>query len=344
VKGKPYIWIDFENAPHVWVLSPVLESLKQQGYPLLLTARDFSYTVELCRRRGYRVKVVGLSGVGASTAIKVLRTFDRAAKLCGRMVDKRKQIALALSHGSRSQILAARLLDIPIVSLDDYECSDQSLVRFVDHLLVPFPIPRDVWGSNANRVTHYPGLKEELYLCDFEPSSQDPSELRDGGYVYALFRPEGRFAHYGSENSSVLQRAVLNHLASRPHVFLVLLPRDTVQAEALVGFCEKHRVSYWLPDRVLDGPELLWRMDLVLSGGGTMTREAAVLGVPSYSFFAGQWGAVDRHLLAKGKLVRLATDGDARCIKVRKRDRAPVSVRPDAQKFVTDFVHGVITP
>jgi predicted glycosyltransferase len=41
---------------------------------------------------------------------------------------------------------------------------------------------------------------------------------------------------------------------------------------------------------------LIWYSDLVISGGGTMNREAAALGVPVYSIFLGKSGAVDRYL------------------------------------------------
>ena len=34
-----------------------------------------------------------------------------------------------------------------------------------------------------------------------------------------------------------------------------------------------------MPDAAVDGPALVWAADLVVSAGGTMNREAAVLGV-----------------------------------------------------------------
>jgi len=43
----------------------------------------------------------------------------------------------------------------------------------------------------------------------------------------------------------------------------------------------------------------------VISGGGTMNREAAALGVPVYSIFRGKIGAVDRYLAGNGRLVLL---------------------------------------
>jgi len=58
-----------------------------------------------------------------------------------------------------------------------------------------------------------------------------------------------------------------------------------------------------IPAHVEDGMNIIWNSDLVVSGGGTMNREAAAMGVPVYSIFRGQTGAVDRRLSTQGRLV-----------------------------------------
>jgi predicted glycosyltransferase len=57
-----------------------------------------------------------------------------------------------------------------------------------------------------------------------------------------------------------------------------------------------------IPERPLDGLNLVWFSDFMVSGGGTMNREAAALGVPVYSVFRGKIGAVDRYLVREGRL------------------------------------------
>ena len=58
---------------------------------------------------------------------------------------------------------------------------------------------------------------------------------------------------------------------------------------------------------------LLSAVDAVMSSGGTMLREAAYLGIPAYSIFRSELGAVDRHLQAAGRLhfVERAADLDS---------------------------------
>ena len=70
-----------------------------------------------------------------------------------------------------------------------------------------------------------------------------------------------------------------------------------------------------IPDQVLNGLNLVWYSDLVISGGGTMIREAAALEVPAYSIFAGSIGAVDKYLEKLGRLVFIKDEHDIEEIK-----------------------------
>ena len=67
-----------------------------------------------------------------------------------------------------------------------------------------------------------------------------------------------------------------------------------------------------IPEKPVDGLNLIWFSDLVISGGGTMNREAAALGVPVYSLFRGKIGAVDQYLAEKGRLILLESTNDVR--------------------------------
>ena len=77
-----------------------------------------------------------------------------------------------------------------------------------------------------------------------------------------------------------------------------------------------------IPSRAVDGLNLLWHSDLVVSGGGTMNREAAAIGVPVYSIFRGKIGAVDRRLEQEGRLVMIRTSAEIQTkILFRRRDK-----------------------
>jgi uncharacterized protein len=65
-----------------------------------------------------------------------------------------------------------------------------------------------------------------------------------------------------------------------------------------------------VPERAVDGSSLVAFADVLVSAGGTMNREAAVLGTPVWSIFEGPLGGVDEQLVAEGRLRLLADPGE----------------------------------
>jgi predicted glycosyltransferase len=92
-------------------------------------------------------------------------------------------------------------------------------------------------------------------------------------------------------------------LAWRPDVNPICIPRTAQQEQALQFYSDKGNVL--IPAQAEDGLNLLYHSDLVIGGGGTMNREAAVLGVPVISIFKGPEGAVDKWLVNQSKMVTI---------------------------------------
>ncbi len=96
------------------------------------------------------------------------------------------------------------------------------------------------------------------------------------------------------------------------------MPRTKAQAAELVPTLPE---NVFVPDGVLDGPSLISSADLVVSAGGTMNREAAVLGTPAYTVFAGKQGAVDDDLIRRGLLVDAREVADVKFVRKRPDER-----------------------
>ena len=76
-----------------------------------------------------------------------------------------------------------------------------------------------------------------------------------------------------------------------------------------------------VPEHAEDGLNVIWNSDLVVSGGGTMNREAAAMGVPVYSIFRGKLGGVDNYLIKEKRLVLLTSADDVRTkLVITRRD------------------------
>ena len=82
---------------------------------------------------------------------------------------------------------------------------------------------------------------------------------------------------------------------------------------------ERGGANLILPRAALDGANLIAASDLVVSAGGTMNREAAALGVPAATIYAGRWAAVDEELVREGRLRRISTREDLDALPLEKK-------------------------
>src|SRR5947207_6942893 len=112
------IWIDLANSPHVPFVRSLANDFMRRNHDVVVTARAFAETVELAEAAGFAPQVIGGHG-GGKLSGKAGNLVQRALALArwarGRNID------LALSHNSYSQILAARDLSFSPVTLMDYE-------------------------------------------------------------------------------------------------------------------------------------------------------------------------------------------------------------------------------
>jgi len=298
------IWIDLDNSPHVPFFRPLVRELERRGYAVVLTAREYAQTLELARHAGLAVEPIG-GYAGAGVVRKVAATLARAAQLA-RWI-RRWRVHLALSHGSRAQLLAARALGIPAVVCLDYEWTERwSFRTLAQRILVPEVLRPEALrraGFPLERVRHYPGLKEELYLPDFVPEPGFREALGIGAQqLLVVLRPPSLTANYRNERSVELFRAVLEYVLARRDVVAILLCRTQHDRLLVEPYRMQAPERIRIPERVLPGLQLLYWADVVISGGGTMNREAALLGTPVYSVFSGRRGAVDEWLAQQGRL------------------------------------------
>jgi uncharacterized protein len=298
------VWIDLANSPHVPLFEPVVTRLRSLGHEVHLTARDHAQTLPLARTAWGDVEVIG--GPSPVGRLGKARTIgSRAAAL--RRVARRERPHVALSHGSYAQILAARSAGVPAVTMMDYEFQPANHLSFrlAQAVIVPAVFPDEAlrrFGASPRQVMRYDGFKEELYLADVRP---DPALLTSLGIntnaVTAVMRPPPEGALYHRHANQRFDEVLEYLLESQARV--VLLPRVSEQAEryALTGVV--------VPNAPVDGSALLATADLTIGAGGTMTRESALLGTPTYTVFLAELAGVDAELIRLGKLVDLRQGG-----------------------------------
>jgi hypothetical protein len=331
-KAHKKIWIDLDNSPHVPLFLPIMEELRRRGYQVFVTARNSYQVCELLELYDLRCEVVGRHW-GKHRVLKVMGTFARTVKLLPIIVKHKPD--LAISHGSRAQMLAGSLLKIPTITMYDYEFVQK--MEFLHSLwfMTPEYIPDPVDLKAKARTRKYPGLKEDVYVPSFHP---DPSLRAKLGIradqIFITVRPPATEAHYHNPEAEVLLEAAINFFMERAETRVVLLPRNERQAAVLRKTWGNSISSgkILIPEHAVDGLNLVWSSDLVVSGGGTMNREAAALGVPVYTIFRGQIGAVDRYLVQQGRLTLIEKVDDVRTkIILAPRERSAKPGTGDSQ-------------
>jgi uncharacterized protein len=334
------IWIDLDNTPHVPFFKPIIRELELRGYTVVLTARDAFQVCELATRANLVYTKVGRH-YGKNRFLKVWGLAWRSLQLLPFVL--REKPAMGLSHGSRAQILLCNLLRIPTVMIMDYEFAQTPLLLRPRWEIVPEVLFNEsLHCRDRDRIRTYRGIKEDVYAPEFRPDPSLRAELHlNGSGVIVTVRPPASEAHYHNPESETFFVEFMQRLCGTSGAKAVLLPRNKAQ--------EAHIRSAWphwfadskvvIPMRAVDGLNLLWHSDLVVSGGGTMNREAAALGVPVYSIFRGKIGAVDRQLQREGKLtlIERIEDVQTRILFERRKKEAQLNGKP------RDALHDIIS-
>jgi predicted glycosyltransferase len=277
---------------------------------------------------------------GKNRALKALGTLGRAARLLP--LARKEKPNLAISIVSRGQLLACKALRIPTIVTFDYEFVMKMQFLRPDWIIVPEVVSDSGAGVAKKGIFRYPGLKEDVYVPRFNPDGALKKQLGIGkSDLVVTVRPPASEAHYHNPESDTLLSAALHFLMAQPDVSVVLLPRNGQQSETLQkewgDSIAKGKII--IPGHVTDGLNLIWHSDLVISGGGTMNREAAALGVPVYSIFRGRIGAVDRNLADNGRLVLLESVGDILTkIALKRRERGDFSKSSVALRSISEAV------
>jgi hypothetical protein len=331
------IWVDLANAPQVMFFRPILERLQRRGHEIAVTLRDFAQARDIADDAGLAYTALGRHG-GRRLTGTLTATLGRASELA--TWARRRRPELAVSSNVYSHALACRRLRLPLINLYDYDPNPANHLAFrlAQRVIVPEAFPDAAlrrFGS-AGKTWKYPGVKEEVYLSDFVPAADflERSGLPTDR-VLVVLRPPSDWSPYHRKPNPLFDE-VVRHVAAAKHTFTVFLPRIPDQAHRVdsLGLDNVH-----VARRAYDGANLVYHADLVISAGGTMNREAAVLGTPVYTVYGGELGATDRYLLQRGRLRHVGSRRDLEEIAlVKKPGSSRLPPRTDLVELIADRI------
>ena len=315
------IWIDFINSPQVSFFDPLIGELGALGHEFILTCRDSSNTVQLLDQRGWPYRIVG-DRVEKGTFRKALAFPRRIGALYAYL--KGQRIDVAICQSSFYLPLTATLLGVPSIYTNDNEHALGNIPGFLfaNRILIPENLSVSMVvrrGGRRGKVIQYPGVKEGVYLWakgeDIHRKRAASGAFSDaavsgapGTFGPALgaaqrppqrifVRPEPLTAQYYSGKLNFLDD-LLSHLKKKYPVSILV--RDK---EQLAHYTQPCFSGIDVPARPLAFEEVASTCLLFIGAGGSMTREMAILGVPTISVYQGDLLAVDKFLIGEKMMV-----------------------------------------
>lgn len=334
------IWIDLTNSPHVTFFSPIIKRLESEGHEVIVTYRDFAQTKNLVDSANFSGVLIDGHG-GKSKLGKIKNLLSRTYQLI--KFARGEKFDIAVSHNSYFQLAAAKYLGIKSLTSMDFEGQPANHIAFrlASIVSVPEGFPKaDLKRFGAKKVCFYRGIKETISLADFSLDAHFSDklvkafnlQLSDLAKPVIVVRPPPTLALYHNNDDEIFQ-LVLKKLSSDSFTVLVV-PRTHEQAVDI----KSQFPGFFFSELTLDGLQLVAYADALISGGGSMNREAACLGTDAISVFSDKLCAIDQFLQSKGVLKQLTSQTEVSNLQINKKKK--ITYEPSSES-INDFIQHI---
>jgi len=292
------IWIDLTNSPHVNFFAAMIHEL-QAKHNVILTCRPLANTIDMLQLKGFQFHVVG-KHYGANKVKKMLGFILRILQLL--LFLRKREIDVAISHSSFYSPVVARLLGIRSIYLNDNEHAAGNIASFLfaNQIMIPEYLSIDKLKSrwlNPDKIIQYHGIKEGVYLWTYD-NSQNDKDTKDQNSPKSIYiRSEPWTAQYYKSKKNFMDELLIG---LKDKYRIILLLRGEKQRQY---YMQQKFKGIKIPEHSMELSIIIDQCDLFIGAGGTMTREAAILGIPTISIYQDKLLDVDKHLLRMGLMV-----------------------------------------
>ncbi|MHA1281345.1 MAG: DUF354 domain-containing protein [Promethearchaeota archaeon] len=285
------IWIDACEPKTVIMLKPLYDFLIK-SHEIYITSRDFDSTIYLLDKFGLPHYKAGKHGGG--TKIGKLKAYINRLQKLIKITEKEKPEFL-FCLASPEALRIAFGLGIPNIIFNDEPRSEgvvKLTLNLADEIIVPRCIPIEWYLKyvSEDKLIRFNGIDEVGWLADFKP---DPSILENLDLIennYIVCRTEPTKAQYLANKMKPHETQlteIIPEIIKNSDIKFLLIPRYKEQYIYLQKFFEddikKDRLRLY---KAIDQlAHIMYYAKAVITGGGTMVRESALLGVPSIEFF-----------------------------------------------------------
>lgn len=307
------IWIDYMAPCDIFFFESILKDLNPEYRENIVeTARAHAETECLLTDNKISAKIIGEHDV--SNGLSQLSSFTCRNLQLYLKVPK---FDISLSLANIYAIIVSNMRFKPSISIIDndlieYERSLMETVAAKIHarahwIIAPkaYPVKKIIEkGAPEDRVFTFDGFKEDISIANFHPDQNflDNIPFKD----FIVIRPEALYSTYVHTQKSVTP--LLLEKFSKENINIVYLPRHKNDLAYMNSL--KNTSNIFIPPKALNGLDLVYYSNGILTGSGTFAREGACMGKPAVSFFPDKLLAVDKYLIDHKKMFH-SLDPDA---------------------------------
>ncbi|UCG36038.1 MAG: DUF354 domain-containing protein [Candidatus Bathyarchaeota archaeon] len=256
-------WYDACTGKHVRYAIAVARRLRTLGHEVILTTRQHPDTLALAELLEEDFLIVGRYSPDSALS-RLKGSLERQLAFCERFGDKPPH--LAISHGSVDLIRVAFGLRIPSISTADAPhaiAANRLGLPLVDILLASKAIPLEEYERfGVKRIERFAGVDEVAWVKNY------PLKPKNYKRPLIVVRQMETKASYAEKKQDITERIAMK-LSNHGNVMFI--PR----------YDKRPRKKLIIPHKLIDSVNLSAAADLVISVGGTISREAALQGTPS---------------------------------------------------------------
>jgi len=256
----------------------------QKKHKVLCTSRNYREVKNLAKIRKLNLIFVGKHG-GSEKYDKLNASINRINKLAKIIKKNKPDIAVSFCSPEASRV--AYGIGIKHISFSDSPHAEAVMrlsIPLVQKLLIPWVIPKkefEKFGINKKNIIQYKAI--DAASIALRIPKKNKFSLTSKRKKTILVRVEEDQAAYSSKNTTKTIMIIKSLIKEFNNENILVLGRYSTQIQFLNRtFGKKIKIL----NKVVDGKALLSKIDVFVGSGGTMTAEAALLGVPTISYNA----------------------------------------------------------
>jgi len=257
------VWYDACTGKHVRYAVAVARRLRKRGHGVILTTRMHPDTISLARALDEKFIIVGKYNP-TSAYSRLLEGTRRQLQFC-KMFEK-KAPDMAVSHQSPDMCRVAFGLGVPVINTSDAPhaiAANKLTIALSKVLIISKALPLRFYKKyGPERIIQFDGVDEVAWVRDYKPV-----KLKYEKPLIVVRQMETQAAYAIGKDD--VTETLAQKLSQCGHVLF------------LSRYERQQRKNITVLKEFVDSVNLAAQADLVITVGGTLSREAALQGTPS---------------------------------------------------------------